>query len=276
MDCCVLAHDAADQLICRQCRDRIIVATILLFLLRRRESVDVRDQREALVHGSMVPLPRNYLAELVHDRSTEGFGVFDVLENRFLDVGLRHRSSSNDLGMHLEPDLLGALQNFRVHSYQALELPALVPCRAAEKLEIGVPTVDPSTQSPCQGFPARPQSDLYLRNWLHRVSIGSPLLHAREVGRCLRIPLPASHLASHPRTMSERNMEFCCCGNELRESKVKLTVHPCRCKKPLSHTRRTRPDLDPLSHVSELQFNERRRLGLVMRTQAEIYACGKW
>ena len=70
-------------------------------------------------------------------------------------------------------------------------------------------------------------------------------------------------------------MEFCRCGNELGFSTVKVTRYPCRCETPLSKHKREAPNLDPLHHVSEKQFNERRRLGLDIMSPLEKHAYGK-
>lgn len=71
-------------------------------------------------------------------------------------------------------------------------------------------------------------------------------------------------------------MELCCCGNQLREVKVKITVHPCQCDTPLTSRRAAPPNLDPLSWVSERQYIQRTRLGLPIMCDAEKASVSIW
>ena len=64
-------------------------------------------------------------------------------------------------------------------------------------------------------------------------------------------------------------MTVCGCGNTLSLLPTfKVTMHTCRCDDP-GKDRSTPPHLDLMSYVTELQFNERRRIGAPLLTPAE-------
>jgi hypothetical protein len=71
-------------------------------------------------------------------------------------------------------------------------------------------------------------------------------------------------------------MENCCCGNPLRESPVKITVHPCKCAVRMYKGHIKRLDLSPLAHVSPTQYAERKRLGLPLLGDFEKHAYSRW
>jgi hypothetical protein len=67
--------------------------------------------------------------------------------------------------------------------------------------------------------------------------------------------------------------EFCCCGNALRETSVKIVVSPCRCDEP-GPGQRTQPVRWLPDDVPKRQYEQRKRVGLPVLTDAEKAAYG--
>jgi hypothetical protein len=69
-------------------------------------------------------------------------------------------------------------------------------------------------------------------------------------------------------------MEHCVCGNSLRPTEVKITVSPCKCRKP-GPGRRTvlREFVLDENRVTPTQYAERKRLGLPVITEIEKSVC---
>jgi hypothetical protein len=68
--------------------------------------------------------------------------------------------------------------------------------------------------------------------------------------------------------------ESCCCGNVLRDTFIRIVVSPCKCPEPgpgpSTHSIEWLPD-----DVPRKQYEERKRIGLPVLTDAEKAAYGK-
>jgi hypothetical protein len=65
------------------------------------------------------------------------------------------------------------------------------------------------------------------------------------------------------------NVETCCCGNVLRrDTRCRIIVHPCQCKKP-GPVKRPSPRRDLPKQVTEQVYNERVAAGVPIVTDSE-------